>query len=208
MHRSVLVLGLVVAMVGMSACSSDKPDAEFSPAPWARDITAGSVMWTVTQDGWTVTAYEMGRAEAYRDGSFSDDTTDEPLVRQGDAIVFVNLVATNTSEATMFVGIDEPRLWASPADPGYAHGVAGLTPATDEQMSEHGVWYHSRKIGAEGSTPFAVAPGESFAMGFVLPLVLSEHGEWLFVGSVRVYDAADAAVGEDLRLERQSYTFS
>lgn len=209
-----LAAGLVLGVGAVSGCGSDSEGAAsdakgtVTAAPWAREITTGEQMWTVAQDGWTVTAYDMGRDVAERDSYVADDTTEEPLVKKGDAIVFVSLVATNTSGTTMFVGIDEPGLWAMPMDSPYTRGVAGITPASDVQMADHDVWYHSRMPGAEGSAPFAVAPGESFEMGFVLPLALGDGGEWQFVASLRVYETKETLIGDELLFERQSHTFT
>lgn len=207
-----LLLGLVLGVGAVSGCTSggDGGGTDATTvvaAPWAREITTGEVMWTVSQGGWTLTAHDMGRGEARRDSYFSDDTTGEPLVKKGDPIVFVNVVATNTSETTMFVGTDEPGLWAMPMDSPYTQGVVGVAPASDGQMTDHGVWYHSRRTGAEESSPFTVAPGESFAMGFVLPLVLGEKGEWVFVPTLWVHETKETVIGDELVFERQSYTF-
>jgi len=161
-------------------------------------------MWTTTKDGWTITAYEMGTDAAPQDSYISAYVTDEPLVRAGDPMVFVNLVATNTSGTTLFVGIDEPGMWAMPIDSPYSQGVQDVTPASDQQMSDHDVWHHSSKLDADDHHPYTVAPGQSFAMGFVLPVALGK--EWVFVPSLWVYESKDAA-GSNLTFSMQSFTF-
>lgn len=105
------------------------------PAPWARAITTGTFMWSTSRDGWTATAYDMGTGQAPRDSYFSDDKTNQPLVKEGDPIVFMNLVATNTSDKTLYISIDEPNLWATPVAKAYRKGVA-KRHARDRQADE------------------------------------------------------------------------
>ncbi|MDR3069349.1 MAG: hypothetical protein LBU50_07585 [Cellulomonas sp.] len=207
-----LLLGLVLGVGAVSGCTSDADDGAdtttVTAAPWAHEIATGEAMWTVSQDGWTLTAHDMGRDEAEQDSSVSDDVTGEPLVKKGDPIAFVNVVATNTSQTTMFVGSNQPGLWVMPMGSPYTQGVVGVAPASDSQMTDHDVWYHSRRSDAEESSPFTVSPGESFAMGFVLPLVLGEKGEWVFVPTLWVHETKEAVIGDELVFERQSHTFS
>ena len=198
------VAAVLIGVLGaglVSGCSSDDGS---KTAPWAREVVTGRQMWTTTKDGWTVTAYEMGTDAAPRDSDVLDDATNRPLVRAGDAIVFVNLVATNTSDSTRFVGIDEPRMWAMPINSPYSQGVQDVTPASDQQMSDHNVWYHSPKLHADDHHPFTVAPGKSFAMGFVLPVALGK--DWVFVPSLFVYESKDAS-GSNLTFDMQPFTF-
>ncbi|MCL2455355.1 MAG: hypothetical protein FWD18_08695 [Micrococcales bacterium] len=205
---AVLALVAVLGAGAVSGCSADddaSAGSQVTSASWARQVVTGTTMWTVSKDGWTITAYDMGRGTAERDSFFSDDATGEPLVAEGDPIVFVNVVATNTGDATGFVGIDEPSLWAMPLDSPYTQGVERVTPATDRQMRDHQVWYHSVMSNADDRLPYTVAPGESFAMGYVLPLSLGD--EWVFVPSLRVYQTKETTMGSGLVFDRQSFTF-
>lgn len=194
--------------------SSGSPSAPSSPAappppvkaaPWAREITTGAFMWSTSRDGWTVTGFDMGVGEAPRDAYFSDDETDEPLVKKGDPIVFMNLVATNTSDQTLYISIDEPNLWANPVSKIYKNGISQVAPATDQQMRDHGIWYHNVADGVRDSYPYPLEPGESCALGFVLPLTFG--AEFVFVPHLWAYETAETTMGHEVRFDQQTYTF-
>ena len=110
------------------------PVGPVTAAPWAEEVvTSDDVLWQVSAEGFTLTAYHMGEDTAVEDSLFSDDDTDELLVAAGDPIVFVNLVLTNTSDQTQYIGLDQPDLMATSVERPYAEqGVADITlaPAT------------------------------------------------------------------------------
>ncbi|MDR1388154.1 MAG: hypothetical protein LBJ44_11365 [Propionibacteriaceae bacterium] len=109
----------------------------------------------------------MGPGTAKLNGDHSDDETGLLLVEKGDPIVLVNIVATNTSDQTLYVGLDRPDLWATPVDLPYSQGLVGY----DEiQGAAHGVYQDNLNVNVAG-LPFAlgVQPGESCARGYALP---------------------------------------
>jgi len=162
-------------------------------------------MWSVSADGWTVTGYDMGADVALQDSYSSDDRTNEPLVKAGDPIVFLNVVATNTSDRTLYISIDEPDLWAMPVDTPYTQGVVGVAPATDQQAEMHGVWYHNYNDESDMSYPYPVEPGESCALGAVLPLNLG--AEFVFVPRLRAHDGPSDMLVNPIEFDQQTYTF-
>ncbi|MDR3068769.1 MAG: hypothetical protein LBU50_04625 [Cellulomonas sp.] len=175
-------------------------------APWARDVQTGDLMWTVTQDGLTITAYDMGRDVASQDSNFSDDATNAPLVRAGEPVAMVNVVLTNNGTTTAYVATDTPSLRALTTDHPYAQGLEKVAPVSGVQMSNHGVWYHSTGSHPDYNPPFPLEPGESCAMGFALPLTLGD--EWLFFPSARVYDTPDTGIGDQVMFDEQTYTLT
>jgi hypothetical protein len=184
------------------------PDWAFEPvsAFWAYPVNTGVAMWQTEGDGWTVTGFDMGADEATWDSNFSDDDTGQPMVRAGDPIVFVNIMVTNTSDQTMYVATDQPRLWATPTDRPYRQGLASVTGYSEQLALEHGVRQDSLDVTATEIThTYAVQPRESFARGFALPLVFGR--EYLFAPSLRVFDAADDVIAHGMTFEQRSYTF-
>ncbi|MEA4943963.1 MAG: hypothetical protein VB080_05925 [Propionicimonas sp.] len=174
-------------------------------APWARPISTGVEMWTTSKDGWTVTAYDMGRGEASQDSSVGEATTNQPLVRKGDPLAFVNLVATNTSDEVRYISIDEPDLWATPAAKLVKQGVVGVAPATDQQARDHGIWYHNYSDETREHYPFPLQPGESCALGAVLPL--SFGTDYLFVPRLAAHADAETMLTTTVEFDQQTYTF-
>jgi len=149
----------------------------------------------------------MGRDVALYDSYFSDDVTNEPLVRGGDSVAMVNIVLTNSGTTTVYAATDTPSLRALTTDHPYAQGLENITPMSDRQMTDHGVWYHSPRSPHPGySSPFPLEPGQSCAMGFALPLTLGH--EWLFFPSAYVYDTPDARIGNQVMFDEQTHTFT
>lgn len=146
-----------------------------------------------------------GTGHAPRDSDFSDDKTNQPLVKKGDPIVFMNLVATNTSSTTLYIRIDEPNLWAAPAAKAYRKGVANVAPATDQQMKGPRDLVPHVAGGVRDSYPYRMEPGESCALGFVLPLTLG--AEYVFVPVSRAYASAETAMGHEVEFDQRPYTF-
>lgn len=189
---------------GSSAPTSSSA-ATVQAAPWAEEVSTGERLWQASSDGFTLTAYVMGEDTAVRESFYADDVTGEPLVAAGDLLVFVNLVLTNTSNKVQYVATDQPKLLAAPFESPYAQqGVADITYASDFQWRDHDVWYHSVRLGSGVSSPYPLAPGESCARGYILPLGLGV--EWAFIGAVWVYEGEDDS-GRAVTFEQQDHTF-
>ncbi|MCL2849746.1 MAG: hypothetical protein FWE61_06850 [Micrococcales bacterium] len=196
---------LMVAALASGGCAADDPGRRPAlAAAWAEPVLTGDELWQVTTQGLTVTAYLMGEDTAAAGSFVVDDVTNAPVVAAGDRLVFVNLVVTNTSKTITHVATDQPKLRAAPAQSPYERGVAEITLATDAQWRAHDVWYHTVRVGA-GAGSYPLAPGESCARGYVLPLTLGL--EWAFVAAVWVYDGPDDP-GHAVTFDRQTYTFN
>ena len=212
-----LCLGIMM-VVTFGGCQAGDPTAASDPsaqptqaAPWALDVATGTQMWQTSSEGLTLTAYDMGEDTARWDSGFSDDVTDEPLFTAGDSIVFVNLVLTNTSDKVVYTNLDMPELLAAPAASPYARqGLANVVRASESQWRDHDVWYHTARLdadtrmGDDEPSPWSLAPGESCARGYALPLGLGP--QWGFIGSAWIYDNVDDP-GRAVAFEPQTYTF-
>lgn len=123
-RRSVAALACV-GLLSLTACSGDsEPEAkqggsseapagdaaedaaeepEATPAEgqpdWAYPLaTAGELISTFEVGDITVEVHQVGTGTADRDGTFVDAETKEPLLAEGDEIVFVNYVVTNNGD--------------------------------------------------------------------------------------------------------------
>lgn len=208
---------VVVAVLALGGCGADShgtstPTVSLPPtrsAPWAEPVSTGEELWQTSSEGLTLTAYNMGEDTATFDSEYSDDVTNEPLVAAGDPVVFVNVVVTNTSDQTQFLANDVPDLFAAPRESPYQEqGLAEVADVSDLQWQSHHVWYHSVRTGADSQmgsdpSPWRLAPGESCAMGYALPLSLGH--EWGFIGTVWVYENDDPI--RAITFDQQNYTF-
>lgn len=78
---------------------AEAPTAEGQPA-WANPVTdGGELISTIKLDGGvTVEVYQVGTTTATKTGQFVDPDTNEPIIAEGDEIVFVNYVVSNTGD--------------------------------------------------------------------------------------------------------------
>ncbi|WP_435738155.1 hypothetical protein V5D56_06050 [Cellulosimicrobium sp. PMB13] len=85
---------------------------------WANPVTTpGEQISTYTIGDVRVDVYQVGVTQATRDGLFADPDTHEPIIAEGDDIVFINYVITNEGEpidlGSSLVSIDERYVdWA------------------------------------------------------------------------------------------------
>lgn len=208
----VLVAALVLGGCGAGDHAAATPSAVGKAAPWAQEVATGDELWQVSSEGLTLTAYAMGEDTAEYDSYAADDETNELLVVAGDPIMFVNLVLTNNGDEVRYLTTRQPMLVAAPRESPYMRqGVAEITRASSAQWESHNLSYESLQKGSSYHSPFALAPGESCARGFILPLKLGH--EWGFVGSVWVFGGVDehglaADSGRAVRFDTRYYTFN
>lgn len=137
-------------------------DAGGLPA-WANEYeVSGELLTTVEADGFTVEIYQVGTAKAPKDGMFIDPDTNEPLLKEGDDLVYLLYVATNTSGETIPLPFNLVNVTARYADWQWAQGMDG---SSDRSVYEE-MGIPSSAI-ATGNTeaPFLWGPGETFAYG-------------------------------------------
>lgn len=78
---------------------SEAPAAEGQPS-WANPVTeGGELISTIELDGGiTVEVYQVGTTAATKTGQFVDPDNNEPIIDEGDEIVFVNYVVSNAGD--------------------------------------------------------------------------------------------------------------
>lgn len=135
-------------------------DGEFSPAPWAAPINeVGDHLGTVTAGDLEFQVYQVGTDVASKDSILVDAETEEPLVKEGDDVVILNYIVTNT-------GSEAHNLTISLADVGVEYEdwpyLGGQATVTDNDMLEsYGV--SSRPFGESGTEDvYTLGAGESY----------------------------------------------
>jgi hypothetical protein len=77
--------------------TTDAPEASGNKPAWANPATeGGEKISTIKAGDITVDVYQVGTAKATKTGQFVDPDTNKPIIAEGDDIVFVNYVITNT----------------------------------------------------------------------------------------------------------------
>jgi hypothetical protein len=131
-------------------------------AEWAKpfDVT-GELLTTIEAPSFTVDVYQVGTAKAPKDGNFVDPDTNQPLIQEGDELVFVNYVFTNTSDAVIPLSFSLVSMDAEYADWPWMQGMDGIT---DSDLAEE-MKIVTTANAPGGDAPFAWEPGTSFAYG-------------------------------------------
>lgn len=145
--------------------TAEEPDADAGDQPeWARPAkTPGDLLTTVEAGDLTVEIYQVGTAEAPKDGMFVDPETNEPILKQGDELVFVNYVVTNNGDP---IDLGSSLVDVSPryADWKWAQGMDG---SSDSSLFEaQGVNQHGIEPGTLQDPPiYTLGSGQSFTWG-------------------------------------------
>lgn len=130
---------------------------------WAQPFeTPGEKLTTLQGEGFTVDVYQVGTAKASEDGNFVDPETNEPILAEGDPVVFVNDVFTNTGETVIRLPYSLVAVGAEYADWKWMGGMDTVTDA--DLYAEMGVLDRPVAPGA-GEAPFLWEPGTSWASG-------------------------------------------
>lgn len=132
-------------------------------AAWAVDYeTPGELLTTIEGENFTVDVYQVDVTDSPKDGNFVDPDTNEPILAEGDEIVFVNYVFTNTSDETIPLSFSLVDVTARYADWPWAQGMDTITDR--DLWEEMGVL--STTITPDGTeAPFPWEPGTTFAAG-------------------------------------------
>lgn len=136
--------------------------AEGGVPSWAKEPTdGGDEIATIEAGDVTVQVFQMGTAPAPKDGSWVDPDTNEPLIAEGDDIVFVNYVITNNGDpidlGSSLVSVD-----AEYEDWQWMQGMGGIT---DSALSEE-MGVQSSGVGETADpTVYTFGTGEHFSYG-------------------------------------------
>lgn len=181
-RRAGIAAVATIALLGVSACGSDEPESEptsaasepseeatadapaateGSPA-WAKPFTTpGEKIATVEAGDVTVDVYQVGTAKATKTGNFVDPEKNEPIIDEGDEIVFVNYVVTNNGDP-IDLGSSLVDVESRYVDWPYLQGMDGITDSAlyeEQDVQTLGV--------SEIADPavYTLGKGETFAYG-------------------------------------------
>ena len=172
----------VLATFGLAACGSDDADepesSETTPAEeteeteaapaaegtpsWAAEPTdGGELISTIEAGDVTVEVYQMGTAPAPKDGNWVDPDTNEPLIAEGDDLVFLNYVVTNNGDP-IDLGSSLVDVSARYDDWEYMPGMGGIT---DSALAEEMGIVTSPIDEIADPTVYTLGTGESYSFG-------------------------------------------
>ncbi len=146
---------------------AEAPSAEGQPA-WANPATeGGDLVSTIELEGITVEVYQVGTTTATKTGQFVDPENNEPIIAEGDEIVFVNYVVSNTGDpvdlGSSFVSVD-----ARYDDWPYMQGMDSVVDSA--LFEEQGV---NEDVLADGAfadpSVYTFGTGETFSWGENFP---------------------------------------
>ncbi len=128
----------------------------------AQEQPDGELLTTLQGEGFEVEVHQVGTATSPDDGSFVDPESNEPILKAGDPIVFVNFVITNTSDETIPLAFNLVSVDGTYVDWPWLQGMDGTTDrALYEEM---GVVSSALAPGAS-EPPFLWEPGQTFSYG-------------------------------------------
>jgi hypothetical protein len=141
---------------GSSAGSGDSPE-------WAASSDApGEQIATIEGESFTVDVYQVGTGAASKTGNFVNPDDNQPIIAEGDEIVYVNYVFTNTGSEDIPLSYTTVDVSARYADWPYMQGMDSVTDSA--QYEEMGV-VSSPVAPGSGDAPFLWAPGQVFSYG-------------------------------------------
>lgn len=152
-----------------SAAPSATPSEAAATTPggqpaWAKPLTEpGTKIASVTAGDVTVDVFQVGVAKATSSGQFVDPDKNEPIIAEGDDIVFVNYVVTNTG-APLDLGFSLVGVDARYVDWPYLQGMDGIV---DNDL------FAAQEVNTFGLAPgtlndegvYTLGAGESFSYG-------------------------------------------
>lgn len=131
---------------------------------WAKPLTTpGEQIGTVEVGDLTVDVYQVGVAPASQDGRLLNPDTDEPLITEGDDLVFVNYVITNNGDPVE-LGMDLVKVTAVYDDWEWLQEMDSIEDdALMEQMDL--VWTALDMSKLVNPPVFVLGSGESYSFG-------------------------------------------
>ncbi len=142
---------------------SDAAGSGSSPAWAVPTTTPGEKIATIDAETFTVDVYQVGTAKASKTGQWVDPETNLPLIAEGDEIVYVNYVFTNTGTESIPLTYSLVTVTPTYADWEYLQGMDSIVDS--EQFEEMGLTSFAIDPMNGGEAPFEWAPGETFSSG-------------------------------------------
>lgn len=143
--------------------SGDAAASGDSPAWAVPTTTPGEQIATIEGTDFTVDVYQVATATASKTGQFVDPDTNLPLIAEGDEIVYVNYVFTNTGSEDIPLSYSLVSVSAEYADWPYLQGMDSIVDSA--QFEEMDVTSSAIATGTGEEAPFTWAPGETFSYG-------------------------------------------
>lgn len=132
-------------------------------AAWANPVTTpGDLLTTIEGDSFSVEVYQVGTTTSPKDGLFVDPEQNLPIIAEGDEIVFVNYVVTNTSDEPMPMAFNLVDVEARYADWPY---MQGMDTITGKDLYESMDVNDSAIAVGNTEAPFVLEPGAQFSYG-------------------------------------------
>ncbi|NEE01100.1 hypothetical protein [Phytoactinopolyspora halotolerans] len=130
---------------------------------WAAAVTTpGEKLTTLEGANFEVEIYQVGVAPSPKDGLLVDPDSNQPVLAEGDDIVFVNYVITNTSDETIPMSSSLVSVSAEYEDWPYLQGMDSIT---DNDLYEE-MDVNSDGVGARRDDGvYPLGPGQSIAYG-------------------------------------------
>ncbi|MBD5785866.1 hypothetical protein IF650_06695 [Cellulosimicrobium terreum] len=143
--------------------TADEASAD-GAAPWARPVTTpGEKVATFTIGDVRVDVFQVGTAKATETGFFVDPETNEPIIAEGDEIVYVNYVVTNEGDP-IDLGSSFVDVSLRYDDWPYMQGMDATTD--DDQYAEMDVNPEALDIDAFNEDGvYTLGTGESYSVG-------------------------------------------
>jgi hypothetical protein len=145
------------------AADSPNGSGDHTAAPWTDPVTVpGEQVATIEGDNFLVEIYQVGVAPSPKDGMLVDPDSNKPILAEGDDIVFVNYVVTNTSSDPINLGSSLVTVNATYADWQYLQGMDSIT---DRDLYEEMELDTNAIAERSEEGVYQLAPGESYSQG-------------------------------------------
>jgi hypothetical protein len=206
----ILALGLT-GCGGSSATVGSEPPDSFTAAVWSFPADpVGEWLTSVASDDVRIDVYQAGVESAPDDSDWAYSDTDEPIFTQGEPIVVLHLVLTNTGDEDIILPSGTPDLTANydeldlsslPPENHFGEVVASLGIPEDAPIDHEFVIDNDYQSVIGDSWDMPVAPGESVAWPAVY-MYLADGGfelrfrVWKFVGGQYDYSSTTFDSGD------------
>ena len=168
----IVALGLTACVGGPSVEVGSEPPTSFTAPVWALDTDpVGAWLTSVATDDLRIDIYQAGVEPSTEDSAWAYSETDEPIFNEGEPIVVLHLVLTNTGDEDVVLASAEPEITANyesldlsslPPENHFGDIVDSLGIAQDGAI-DYDYTIDNDYQGLTGSWDMPVAPGESIA---------------------------------------------
>ncbi|WP_129665612.1 hypothetical protein [Phytoactinopolyspora endophytica] len=143
--------------------AADGAEGDSDTPEWAAAVTTpGEKVATIEGSNFEAEIYQVGVAQSTKDGLLVDPDNNQPVLAEGDDIVFVNYVVTNTSDEVIPMSSSLVSMSAEYEDWPY---LQGMDTITDNDLYDE-VDVNSDGVGArQDDGIYPLSPGQSISYG-------------------------------------------